>query len=218
MIKTDLAHLIDHTLLKSDCSSKDIEQLCQEAIKYQFAAVCVPPFFVKKAVQCLKEHSVKIATVVGFPMGYSCTPAKVEEVKRAVIEGADEIDVVVNICAIKENNWSYVQNDINSMTTAAQMRGRIIKVIFETSLLSPTEIKKLCQICNDIGVNYVKTSTGFNNSTATASAVSLMRKHLHKDIKIKASGGIRDKATAEQMIAAGADRLGCSASIKIIED
>ena len=212
----DLAHYIDHTNLRPDCSSEEIENLCEEAKANNFVAVCVPPYYVRKAAQCLEDSDVKVATVVGFPMGYSHTPAKVEEVKRAVDEGADEIDVVANISAVKDANWAYVKNDIESMTMAAHLKGKIVKIIFETGLLKRTEISKLCQICNDIGVDFVKTSTGINGSGATVDIVQYLKKHLNKEVKVKASGGIKDAASAKELIDAGADRIGCSSSLKII--
>ncbi len=212
----ELASVIDHTILRPDCTPEDIQILCQEAKKYSFVAVCVPPYFVKNAVRILDESTVKVATVVGFPMGYACTPAKVEEVKRAVEEGADEVDVVVNICAVKNKHWSYVKNDIDSMAMATHSRGKIVKVILETGLLTEEEIKQLCEICNQVGVNFVKTSTGMNGEGATIKAVQFLREHLDDNIKIKASGGIRDKAATERFIEAGASRIGTSAGIQII--
>ena len=124
-----LAEKIDHTLLKPDCTLENIKTVCEEAKTHRFFSVCVPPFYVKDAVQFLEDESVKVATVIGFPMGYATTPAKVEEIKRAIDEGADEVDAVVNICAVKSGNWNYVRNDIDSMTRIAHMRGKIIKVI-----------------------------------------------------------------------------------------
>lgn len=211
-----LATFIDHTLLRPDCTDTDVKQLCQEAIKHHFAAVCIPPFFVRNAYKVLSGYSPKIVTVVGFPMGYSTTPAKVEEVKKAINDGADEIDMVVNICAVKNGNWSYVQNDINSVTTACHLKGKTIKVILETSLLSKAEIVKLCKICTQVGVDYVKTSTGFNGAGASVEIIQLLRENLAKKIKIKASGGIRTSEQAQRLIDAGATRLGCSKSIEIV--
>lgn len=214
----DIAKIIDHTRLKPDTVRGDIEQLCKEAIEYEFAAVCVPPFFVQDAVRYLSDSTVKVATVVGFPMGYSHTPAKVEEVKRAVDDGADEIDVVINISALKSGNWAYVKNDIESTTLAAHLKGKIVKIIFETGLLEKEEILKLCEICNNIGVDFVKTSTGFHGGGATITAVTMLRKALNETIQIKASGGIRDAQKAEKLIQAGATRLGTSKSIKLLQE
>jgi len=212
----DLAELIDHTILLPDCSSEDVEALCDEAHKHRFAAVCVPPYFVRDVVRRLDDSPVKVATVIGFPMGYACTPAKVEEVKRAIEEGVDEVDVVINVCAVKNDHWAYVKNDIDSMTMATHARGKVIKVILETSLLDKEEIHQLCEICNQIGVNFVKTSTGTNGG-ATVEMVSMLRELLNNDIKIKASGGIRNREAAEALVEAGAARIGTSAGPEIIK-
>ena len=211
----DLAGVIDHTILLPDCTSEDIEALCDEAHKHKFKAVCIPPYFVREVVRKLEDSPVQVATVIGFPMGYSCTPAKVEEVKRAIEEGADEVDVVINICAVKNCNWSYVKNDIESMTMATHSRGKIIKVILETNLLNEEEINQLCEICNQSGVNFVKTSTGMNGG-ATVETVSRLRELLKEGIKIKASGGIRSREQAEALLEAGAARLGTSAGAAIV--
>lgn len=215
----NLAPYIDHTILKPDCVAADIEQLCSEAIEYQFAAVCVPPFYVKDAYQHLKAHPVKVATVAGFPLGYSTTFAKVEEIKRAIDDGADEVDVVINITAVKNGDWNYVENDIASMTTAVHVKGKQIKVILETGLLTNDEIVRLCALCKDIGPEYVKTSTGFNGPGAKVSTVRLLRENLEgTPIKIKASGGIRTYKKAQSMIKAGAQRIGASAGVRIVTE
>lgn len=208
---------IDHTILKANCTKAQIQQICEEAITHHFRAVCIPPFFVKEAAHLLQNSPVMVATVVGFPMGYSSTPAKVEEIKRAIDEGADELDVVVNICAIKSQNWNYVKNDIESMTMAAHLKGKIIKVIFEIDLLSNEEIEKLCEICTESAVDFVKTSTGFNGD-ATIENISLLKNLLPDSIKIKASGGIRNAASANKMLEAGAHRIGSSSGIQIIQN
>lgn len=212
----ELASYFDHTLLKPDTATADIRRLCAEAIDYKFAAVCVPPFFVPEAVQTLESYPVKVATVVGFPMGYSATPAKVEEIKRAIDEGVDELDVVINLCAVKNGNFNFVRSDIDSMTMAAHSKRKAIKIILETSMLSTDEIKHLCDICNELQVDFVKTSTGMNGG-ATPEVISLLRSHLNKQIKIKASGGIRTFFDAQQLIAAGAVRLGSSSSVQIMQ-
>lgn len=212
----NLASVIDHTVLLPDSTLEDIEALCDEAHKHRFAAVCVPPYFVKDVARKLEKSPVRIATVIGFPMGYACTAAKVEEVKRAIEEGADELDVVINICAAKNSNWAYVKNDIDSMTMAVHSKGKVIKVIIEAALLEEEEIKQVCEICNQVGVNFVKTSTGMNG-VATVEMVSELRAQLNKEIKIKAFGGIQNKAIAEALIEAGAARLGTSSGVSIIK-
>lgn len=217
MDNKSLAQVIDHTLLRPDATSQAIVQCCEEAQRHHFAAVCIPPYFVKTAVKALEDSPVKVATVIGFPMGYAMTPAKVEEAKRAIDEGADELDMVVNICAIKEQNWSYVRNDIDSVTRAAHLKGKTIKVIFEMGLLTNEEVVQLCQICNDVEANYVKTSTGIIGTAATTDMLHLLKQHLDPSIKIKASAGIRTREQAIAMLQAGAHRIGTSAGLQIIE-
>ena len=214
----NLASYIDHTVLRPDCTIDDIKKVCSEALQYKFAAVCIPPFFVKNAAQILGESPVKVATVVGFPMGYSTTPAKVEEIKKGIDDGLDEIDAVVNIAAVKNGNWNYVKNDIYSVTMAGQLKGKCVKIILETGLLTEEEIKKLCEICSEIGPDFVKTSTGFNGEGATVDVVALLRSNLPEEIKIKASGGIRSKEDAIRLIEAGAKRLGSSSGVMIVND
>ncbi len=211
-----LANVIDHTILKPDCTLADIEKVCKEALNHHFKAVCIPPFYVKEAKQVLENSAVKVSTVIGFPSGYSSTPAKVEEIKRALDDGADEFDVVINICAVKNGNWNFVQNDIESMTRAVHLKGRVIKIILETGLLTKEEIEKVCSICINSGVNFVKTSTGFNGPGASEEVVSFLRSILPPTIKIKASGGIRTKEAAAAMIRAGAERIGTSAGPELL--
>lgn len=211
-----LANVIDHTILRPDCTHSDIEKVCKEAIKHQFKAVCIPPYYVKDAKILLENSSVKVATVIGFPSGYSSTPAKVEEIKRALDDGADEFDVVVNICAIKNGNWNFVQNDIESMTRAVHLKGKSIKIILETALLNKEEIEKACAICTNSGVNFVKTSTGFNGPGASEETVRFLRSILPPSIKIKASGGIRSKELAHKMLEAGAERIGTSVGPELL--
>lgn len=212
-----LPDLIDHTTLKIDTKKTDIKKLCGEAESNNFYAVCVPPYFVRNASMLLKDSDVKIATVIGFPLGYSATPAKAAEIHKAIDDGADELDVVINMSAVKSGDWNYVQNDIKTVALATQMKGKVIKVILETGLLNKKEIKKLCEICTEVGVNYVKTSTGFNGDGATVEVVEFLRENLPNTIKIKASGGIRSAKKAMKMVAAGADRLGTSSSLKIVK-
>lgn len=215
---TNLAPYFDHTILKPDTTPAQVDLLCQEAKEHGFASVCIPPFFVKKAVQLLKDSRVHTSTVIGFPMGYATTAAKVEEIKRAIDEGAQEVDVVINICAVKAGQWNYVRNDIERMIAATHLKGKVIKVILETTLLEDKEIQSLADICNDLLPDFVKTSTGFNGAGATPEIIGLLRKALNKKIRVKASGGIRDRATAEALISAGADRLGSSSSVLILQE
>lgn len=207
---------IDHTLLKPDCSKTQIQQLCAEAVQQQFKAVCVPPYFVRDALHWLEGTPVRLATVIGFPFGYSTTPAKVEEMKRAIDEGAQEFDVVINICAVKDANWAYVRNDIDSITRAAHLRGCIVKVILETALLTEAEIVRLCKICAEVESDFVKTSSGFHGDTASPQTIKLLRSLLPSSIRIKASGGIRTAQQAQDLIKAGADRIGTSAGLSLL--
>jgi deoxyribose-phosphate aldolase len=214
----DLANVIDHTVLNPDSTAEDIRQLCKEAIKHNFVAVCVPPYFTKLAADLLKDTPIKVSTVVGFPMGYAATVAKVEEIKRALNEGATELDVVINIAAAKTGDWSHVRNDIDSMTRSVHLKGKVIKVILECGLMTDEELIRLCEICTDLGVDFVKTSTGFNGSGASVAHVQLLRKHLPKTIKIKASGGIKTPEFARELLEAGAARLGTSSGKKIVKN
>lgn len=212
----ELKQYIEHTTLKADTSLNAIKKLCKEAIDNEFVGVCVPPYFVKDAKALLKNTTVKLVTVVGFPLGYSTTPSKVEEVKKAIDEGADEIDMVINITALKNKDYAYVSNDISSLATLVHLKGAILKVIIETALLTQKEKVKILEICDEIGVDYVKTSTGFAKEGAKVEDIELMRSKLSDKIKIKASGGIKTKQQAIALIKAGADRLGASSGVKLV--
>ncbi len=212
----NIASYIDHTLLKPTTLIADIEKLCTEAINYQFAAVCVPPNFVKKAKEFTASSNVKVATVIGFPFGYSAVEAKLAETLLAIVDGADELDVVINISAIKNSDWSYLANEINHLMPIIKQNNRVIKIIIESGVLTDDEIVKCCELYGVAGIDYLKTSTGYAEKGATVEAVQLFRKHLPAHVQIKASGGIRDYAFAKQLIDAGAIRLGCSAGIAIV--
>lgn len=214
----NIASYIDHTILRLDTSRADVVKLCNEAREYGFAAVCVPPYYVREAKNLLRGTTIKIATVAGFPLGYANTPAKVEEARRAIDEGADEIDMVINIIALKEGDINYLKNELTSAGTIVQLRGGKLKIILETGVLTKEEIVKACELCTQLNVDFVKTSTGFVPQGATVETVKLLRSILPKQIKIKASGGIKDRATAIAMIEAGADRIGCSQSVKIVTE
>ena len=207
---------IDHTLLKPTALLSDIKKLCDEAIEYQFAAVCVPPNFVKKAKLFLGDSSVKLATVIGFPFGYSAIEAKLAEVVLAIVDGSDELDMVANISAIKNGDWTYLANELNHIMPIIKNKGKAIKVIIESGVLTDDEIIKCCELYGVSGIDYLKTSTGYAEKGATTEAVALFKKHLPSNVQIKASGGIRDYAFAKQLVDAGATRLGCSASIAIV--
>ncbi|MDP4284855.1 MAG: deoxyribose-phosphate aldolase [Bacteroidota bacterium] len=214
----NIAKYIDHTLLKPTATSSQVENLCKEAMEYGFAAVCVPPLYVKKAKAILAESEVKVATVIGFPFGYSAIEAKVAEIVLAIIDGADELDMVVNISAIKNSDWTFIADEINTVMPIIKNKNKVIKVIIESGVLTDDEIIKCCDIYGAAGVDYVKTSTGYAEKGASIHAVKLMRAHLADSVKIKASGGIKSYSFAKEMINAGANRLGCSSSIKIVEE
>jgi len=216
MEKTPLNKYIDHTILKPTCLVADIEKLCAEAKQYDFAAVCVPPNFVKLAKEKLVGSTVQVATVIGFPFGYSATEAKIAEIILAMVDGADELDVVANISAIKNGDWSAIADEINHIMPIIRSKGKVVKIIIESGVLSDDEIIKCCDIYGIAGIDYLKTSTGYAEKGASVEAVKLFRKHLPDQVQIKASGGIRDYATAKLMIDAGATRIGCSAGVAIV--
>jgi deoxyribose-phosphate aldolase len=207
---------IDHTILKPTTLLSDIEQVCAEAKEYEFAAVCVPPLFVKKSKELLQGSNVKVATVIGFPFGYSAIEAKLAEILLAIVDGADELDVVINFTAIKNNDWQYVANEINHLMPVIKKADKVIKVICESGVLTEAELIKCCELYGAAGIDYLKTSTGYAEKGATVEAVKIMRANLPQHVQIKASGGIRTYEFAEQLIKAGATRLGCSASVAIV--
>ncbi len=214
----NLAAYIDHTILKPTSLLEDVEKICEEAREYGFAAVCVPPLFVPYAKNKLAASNVKVATVIGFPFGYSAIEAKLAEVVLAIVEGADELDMVINIAALKNNDWQYLAKEINSIFPIIRSKGKVIKVIIESGILTDDEIIKCCDIYGGAGVDFVKTSTGYAEKGASVHAVELIRKHLADAVKIKASGGIKTAAFAKELIDAGADRLGCSSSVAIVKE
>ncbi len=215
-----IASYIDHTLLKPTATHIDISKICNESLVYGFAAVCVPPPLVKVARLLLRGEDpvVKVATVIGFPFGYSTVKAKLVEVEQAITDGADELDIVINLVTLKEGDWAQLEEEMSVLTERAHAGEKIVKVIIETGILTDEEIIQCCSIYSRVGVDFLKTSTGYAEKGATIAAVRLMREHLPPQVKIKASGGIRDYATAVAMIAAGADRLGCSASVEIVKE
>jgi deoxyribose-phosphate aldolase len=214
----NITSYIDHTILKPTTVLADIESLCAEAIQYKFAAVCVPPLFVKKAAALLTGTRVKVATVIGFPFGYSAIEAKVAETVLAIVDGADELDMVINISALKNNDWQFLAAEINTILPIVRKKDKVIKIIIETGLLTNVEIIKCCGLYGAACVDFLKTSTGYAEKGASVEAVRLMRKHLADKIHIKASGGIKTYTFARQLIDAGANRLGCSSSVKIVTE
>lgn len=214
----ELAHMIDHTLLKPDATQDEIAQLCFEARKFSFASVCVNPSYVRLCAQLLKGSDVIVCTVVGFPLGATPTDVKVYETQQAIREGAREVDMVVNVGAVKSRDYELAERDIASVARACHAGNSILKVIIEAALLTDEEKVVACQLAKVAGADFVKTSTGFGPGGATAADVALMRRVVGPSIGVKAAGGIRTLADAQQMIAAGASRLGASASVKIMQE
>lgn len=209
---------IEHTILKADSTSAEVEKLCMEAAEQGFAAVCIPPYYLDIATDLLSESTINVATVVGFPMGYQTSMSKFEEAENAIAIGADHLDVVMNIAAIKNSDWDLVGNEMDMLTRLAHRENKVIKFIAETGLLNEIELDLVCKLANDHGIDYLKTSTGFNGGGATADVVRAMRKLLQENIRIKASGGIRTREAALEMLAAGANRIGTSSGMAIIAE
>ena len=212
-----LAGMIDHTLLKPDATPEQIAQLCFEARKYGFASVCVNPAWVELCAQLLKGSPVKVCTVIGFPLGASAADVKAFETKTAVEQGATEIDMVINIGALKARDLELVAGDIRQVVKTAHPAGAIVKVIIEAALLTDEEKTIACLLSKEAGADFVKTSTGFASGGATAHDVALMRRTVGPEMGVKAAGGVRTFEDAEQMIKAGATRIGASAGVKIIQ-
>ena len=207
----DLAKYIDHTILKPEATSQDVERLCSEAAIHQFAAVCVNPCYVELASHLLAGTGVKVATVIGFPLGANLPVVKAFEAEQAALQGADEIDMVINIGAAKQGNWEVVLDDIRHVVAGA--KGCTVKVIVETALLTEDEKKMVCNLILTSGAHYIKTSTGFSSGGAAVADIELFKGIVGEKIGIKASGGIRTRQEAVAMITAGATRLGTSAGV-----
>ena len=211
-----LSPFIDHTLLKQTATRADIQRLCAEAREYGFAAVCVPPYYVKDAAALLAKTPVKVATVIGFPFGYTYAEAKAAEAERAVKEGAHELDVVANVAALKSGDDTYLEKEIAALAGVTEKSGTTVKVIIESGVLTDEEIIGCCRLYQKFPVHFLKTSTGYAEKGATVEAVQLLRQHLPSRIQIKASGGIKTYAFARQLIEAGATRLGTSSGVAIV--
>lgn len=209
------AKLIDHTLLKPIATKSDIERLCKEARKYGFCSVCVNPCWVSFAKEQLKETDIKVCTVIGFPLGANTTAVKAYETADAVKDGADEIDMVINIGALKAKDFDKVFADIRAVRRACN--GHILKVIIETSQLTNEEKIKACELAAKANADFVKTSTGFTGGGATVKDVALIRKSIPQQMQVKASGGVRTRADFDKMTKAGATRIGASSGVKIVE-
>ena len=216
MEPSEVASLIDHTILNPDITEKDVEIKCKEALEYNFASVCINPNFVKFAAKKLKRSNVKVCTVVGFPLGESTSEAKAFTAKNAIKNGADEIDMVLNIGALKSEAWDIVKADIKAVVNATK-NNTVVKVILETCYLDEKELRKACKIVKESGADYVKTSTGFGTAGAKVEDIETMKEVVGEELGIKASGGIRSMEDALKMIEAGATRLGASSGVEIVE-
>ncbi len=214
MDKKTIASMIDHTLLKPEATPAQVEKLCAEAAEYHFASVCVNPVYIPLAARLLKDTGVKVCCVVGFPLGAIAPEQKAAEAASCAAMGAEELDMVIHIGAAKAGDWALVQRDIEGVVKAAA--GRTVKVIIETCLLTDEEKVRACEAAKAAGAHFVKTSTGFSTGGATTHDIALMRKTVGPEMGVKASGGIRDYATAMAMIEAGANRIGASAGIEIV--
>jgi deoxyribose-phosphate aldolase len=215
-VEPDLAALIDHTLLKGDATVREIEQLCAEALKFTFASVCINPGYVPLCARLCKGSDVRVCTVIGFPLGATSTASKAFEAEQAIRDGAQEVDMVINVGMLKTGEHDYVESDIFAVTSTARRARVLSKVIIETGLLTDEEKIKACLLAKRAGADFVKTSTGFAKGGATAGDVALMRRVVGSAMGVKASGGVRSREDALAMVASGADRIGASASVKIV--
>jgi deoxyribose-phosphate aldolase len=214
-LNTELAKMIDHTQLKPETQKEKIEHICKEAIEYKFASVCVNPYWVPLCYELLKDSEVVVCTVIGFPLGATTSEVKAYETRNAIENGAKEIDMVINVGALKDREFAFVQQDIEAVVTEAKGKA-IVKVIIETSLLTDEEKVKACELSKQAGADFVKTSTGFSGGGATVSDIELMRKTVGPEMGVKASGGVRDGKTTDELIKAGATRIGASSGVAIV--
>jgi deoxyribose-phosphate aldolase len=213
-----LAPYIDHTVLKQTTTLANVEKLCAEAVQYRFAAACIPPVYVADATRFLAGSTVNVCTVIGFPFGYHTVSVKLEEAKKAVSDGAAELDMVLHIGALKSKNFYLLEQEVEALATFSNTHGAVLKLIIESGILSDEEIIACCNLAKNHPVHFLKTSTGFAEQGATVAAVQLMRQHLPSTIGIKASGGIITATFARQLIEAGATRIGSSASVAIVSE
>lgn len=210
-----IASYIDNTLLKQDATPEQIRKICAESIEFGCASVCCNPSYVPLVSECLKESSVKVCTVIGFPLGMNDSKVKAFEAALAAEQGADELDMVINVGRLKAGELDYVKNDIKAVVDASN--GKLVKVIIECCLLTDEEKVTACKLAKEAGADFVKTSTGFSTGGATAADVALMRKTVGPEMGVKAAGGVRDYASAKMMLEAGANRIGASSGKKIVE-
>jgi deoxyribose-phosphate aldolase len=214
----DLASYIDHTVLKQTTTASEVDKICVEASLAGFVAVCVPPKYVVSARKLLDSSRVKLATVIGFPMGFHATDVKVREIEEALAMGADELDMVIDLCALKSGDWKQLGKEIELCLEPVYAAGKAMKVIVESGMLTDSELVTCCELYSNFEIDFLKTSTGFSGIGATVHAVNIMRRHLPDRIGIKASGGIRSYKFAKELIDAGATRIGCSASNQIMRE
>lgn len=207
--------MIDHTVLKADTPLETVKRTCDEAMEYGFASVCINPYHVAYCADYLKDSDVNVCTVIGFPLGANTSAVKAFETKDAIANGADEIDMVMNIGALKDKNYDLVRDDVKAVVEAAN--GTLVKVILETCLLTEDEIKKACELCVEAKADYVKTSTGFSTRGATIEDVRIMKEAVHGKAKVKAAGGVRTPEDMVKIVAAGADRIGTSAGCSLVK-
>jgi deoxyribose-phosphate aldolase len=214
----NIAPFIDHTLLRPDTTSAEIQVLCQEAVAAGFAAVCVPPVFIREAKHHLGDTTVALATVIGFPFGYHLTAVKSAEAELAILSGADELDMVINLAALKSGDWRTLETEIRELLEIVKLSSRRLKVIIESGMLTAGELEQCCEFYGRFNIDFIKTSTGYTGTGATVEAVRTLRSLLPAHIAIKASGGIRSYAFAKELIDAGAARIGSSASMQILKE
>ena len=212
-----IAKLIDHTVLKPQTTRKQVETLCREAAHYGFASVCVNPCWVSLCAELLRDSGVAVCTVIGFPLGANTSAVKAFEAAEAIRQGAAEVDMVLNIGALKDGDYELVREDIGAVVAAAEGKA-LVKVILETCLLTEEEKRVACRLCKEMGADFVKTSTGFSTGGATVEDIALMRAAVGEEMGVKASGGIRNYAVAKAMVEAGASRIGASAGVQIVEE
>ena len=213
-----LTEHIDHACLKPDTTIADVEQLCQEAIEYKFHNVCVPPLFVKKAKLFTTVTGIQTAAVIGFPFGYSAIEAKVAEIVLAIIDGADEIEMVINTGAVKNNDWQFLDNEINTVMSVVRSKAKKITVIFETGLMSDAEIITACDVYGAAGVDFIKAGTGTMENLLVMEQVKLIRKHLAETVQVKVATNIKNYTEAKIFLHAGANRLSCSNSLDLFQE
>ncbi len=214
----NLATYIDHTILKQTTTVSEVDKVCVEASMAGFYAVCIPPKYVAGARKLLDGSRVKVATVIGFPLGYNATDVKVREIEDALDMGADELDMVIDLCALKSGDWKQLTREIEACLKPIEASGKLLKIIVESGMLTDSELISCCQLYSRYDIDFMKTSTGFSGTGATVHAVRIMREFLPARIGIKASGGIRTFDSVKELIDAGATRIGCSSSLQIMKE